>query len=196
MSSAYSELVISGPFALVKGFLLGYRSGSGIDFGYFFHRKAGIRRDTLAELVKEALDLDNFVHLCLERTAVEGFKKAVKNGGGTVGIQVTKERKIKAARFDFSFNVNNRELADEVKKDLDHLPEGVHLEDYEPEERREKSREEETTAGYAPLHKYTFRGHGTVAGDFDGVMKLYVKTRRGPDREAILAGDISLDFED
>ena len=78
MEKAYTELVIAGPFALVKGFLMGFRCGIETEFNYFFHRKCGIRRDTLAELVKEALDMDNYVHLCLENDVLDRFREAVE----------------------------------------------------------------------------------------------------------------------
>ena len=71
MQEKFTELVVSGSFALVKGFLLGFKGGSETDFCYFFHRKSGIRRDTLVELLKEVLDLDNYVHLCLEDKVVQ-----------------------------------------------------------------------------------------------------------------------------
>ena len=116
MEAKFSELVISGSFALVKGFLLGFRGGTGKDFDYFFHRKSGIRRDTLAELLKEVLDMDNYVHLCLEQAVVQDFKQAVAGAEPLVGVKIKKARPIKLGRFDFSFVINNREAAEKVKE--------------------------------------------------------------------------------
>lgn len=196
MSTRFKELVISGPFGLVKGFLLGYRAGSGGDFRYFFHRKSGIRRDTLAELVKEVLEVENYVHVCLEESAVKGFQGAVEVYRESLGLEVSQVRAIKGASFGFSFNLNNRGLAEQVKKALDALPDGVHLKDYAPEEKgSSKDKTDEATGGYAPLHEYTFRGQGVAEGDFDGVMDLFLRARRMPQSNVLLLGEMSLEFE-
>lgn len=196
MSALYRELVISGSFALVKGFLRGYRHGAGLEFGYFFHGRSGIRRETLAELLKEALELDSYVHVCMQGDAVEGFKRAVREAGSAVGIQVKEERAITGARFDFSFSINNRQAAADVKAVLSDLPPGVRLDGYEPVEREESVAESGSTAGYAPLHEYTFRGHGRVVGDFPGVMELYLKAKRLPGQEVLLMGEMRLEFKE
>jgi len=197
MSTRFKELVISGPFGLVKGFLLGYRAGSGGDFRYFFHRKSGIRRDTLAELVKEVLEVENYVHVCLEESAVDGFRRAVNACRESLGLDVSEEKPIRGARFGFSFSLNNRELADQVKKAFAALPEGVHLEGYAPEEKdSEYLAHHGGTVGYAPLHDYTFQGQGVAVGDFDGVMDLFLRARRMPQSSAVLLGEMSLEFGD
>jgi hypothetical protein len=194
MTKDYRELVVAGSFALVKGFLLGFRCGSGREFSYFFHHKSGIRRDTLTELVKDVLELDNYVHLCLEEDVVESFKEAVAKAGPVVGIEVRKERRIKEARFDFSFRINNRRAADKIKETLNNLPQGVKIEGYEPQELTHKN-EEKATAGYAPIHAYDFKGSGVVRGDFGGIMELFLKIKRMPESELMLMGDIVLNFE-
>ncbi|MBD3223891.1 MAG: hypothetical protein GF313_04130, partial [Caldithrix sp.] len=65
MSRKFSELVIEGPFMLVKGFLVGFLAVKNPEGRYFFHRKAGIRRETFKEFLKDFFELDNYVHLCL-----------------------------------------------------------------------------------------------------------------------------------
>ncbi|MCE5269703.1 hypothetical protein LLH00_00280 [bacterium] len=195
MSTRFKELVISGPFGLVKGFLLGYRAGCGGSFGYFFHRKSGIRRDTLAELVKEALEVENYVHVCLEESAVEGFGRALAACRDCLGLEVSQVRDITGAHFGFSFNLNNRELADQVKKVFSAVPEGVSLEGYAPEEKDSQYMAHHGgTVGYAPLHDYTFTGQGVAAGDFSGVMDLFLRARRMPQSSILLLGEMSLEF--
>jgi hypothetical protein len=194
MPKGYRELVVAGSFALVKGFLLGFRCGTGKEFSYFFHRKSGIRRDTLAELVKDVLELDNYVHLCLEEDIVESFKEAVAKAGPVVGIEIRNVRPIKEARFDFSFRINNREAADKIKDMLNNLPQGVKIEGYEPQElTHEKGGK--VIGGYAPFHAYGFKGSGVVRGDFGGVMELFLRVKRMPESELMLLGDIVLNFE-
>ena len=194
MQAKFTELVVSGSFALVKGFLLGFKGGSEADFDYFFHRKSGIRRDTLAELLKEVLDLDNYVHLCLEDTVVPAFKRAVAEAEPLVGIRIKNERPVKEARFDFSFVIKNREAAEKVKQVLAELPEGVELLDYEPVE--ETHDDKTGIGGYAPEFPYQFKGSGTVRGEFGGVIELFLTAKRMPEGQLVLLNDIALGFED
>jgi len=194
MQAKFSELVISGSFPLVKGFLLGFRGGTGRNFNYFFHRKSGIRRDTLAELLKEVLDMDNYVHLCLEEAVVQDFRQAVAQAEPLVGIKIKKERPIKLGRFDFSFKINNREAAEKVKEVLANLPQGVELQGYEPEE---TVHEDATTlGGYAPEHSYQLKGSGTITGEFGGVIELFLTAKRMPEGQLVLLSDLVLGFED
>ena len=65
MEKTFSEIVIEGPFILVKGFLIGFRSAMD-PFDYFFHRKAGIRRETLRDVMVDLFELENLVHVCVE----------------------------------------------------------------------------------------------------------------------------------
>jgi len=196
MEKAYTELVIAGPFALVKGFLMGFRCGMGTEFGYFFHRKSGIRRDTLAELVKEVLDMDNYVHLCLENDVLDRFRKAVEKTRPLIGIEIKNERQIKQARFDFSFNISNIQAAERVKQILSNLPPEVKLEEYKPLEKTHPEEEKSKIGGYAPLHPYTFKGCGRVVGDFCAVMDLFLKAKRMPESDLVLLSEITLDFAD
>jgi len=193
MEKAYTELVIAGPFALVKGFLMGFRCGSETEFGYFFHRKSGIRRDTLAELVKEALEMDNYVHLCLENDVLERFRKAVEKTRPAIGLEIKNERPIKEAHFDFSFDISNREAAKNVKQILENLPTGVKLEGYEPQEETHPEGESRS-GGYAPLHPYTFKGRGRIRGDFGSVMELFLKAKRMPESDLVPLREIMLSF--
>jgi hypothetical protein len=196
MAASFKELVIGGQFALVKGFLVGYRFGTGKEFKYFFHRKSGIRRDTLSELVKEVLELDNHVHVCIEQDAVDGFRAAVGKASPVLGLALKAERSIQGAHFDFSFKINNRQVADDVKKALGSLPAAVEIRDYKPVEKEDKTVRDGGTAGYAPLHEYTFGGQGVVAGDFDGVMEVFLRLKRLPDSGVVLVNDIGLEFAD
>ena len=45
---------------------------------------------------------------------------------------------------------------------------------------------------YAPLHEFTARGKGTVMGDFEGVIDLFLKIKRSDLSESIVCGDVRL----
>ena len=71
VKTTFSELVIEGAFALVKGFLMGFLCTYPELPRYFLHRKIGIRRHTLRDFLSELFEFENLVHLCLEDSVVE-----------------------------------------------------------------------------------------------------------------------------
>ena len=110
MAKGFSELVIEGPFGLVKGFLMGFIYGSGKEYNYFFHRKEGIRRETFKEILKELFEYENYVHVCLENEAVAKFSEAIDYAHEKIGLSV------KSAYFSFSYELFNEELSGLAKK--------------------------------------------------------------------------------
>ena len=193
MGKSFTELVIAGSFDLVKGFLIGFRCGTGEEFSYFFHNRSGIRRDTLGEALKDILAIEYHVHLCMEDTVLERFKKAVAATSPQIGLKIVAEKPIWSARFDFSFSINNRETADNVKKLFAGIPKTVALENYQPGE-EDFAEHEKAVGGYAPLHRYTFKGSGSAHGEFGSVMELYLAAHRIPGKDLVLTGDIMLEF--
>ena len=79
METTFTELVIKSPFLLVKGFLMGFMQGRGESFPYFFHRKAGITRETLGEMLRELFAFDSHTHICLPDHVINEFELALKN---------------------------------------------------------------------------------------------------------------------
>lgn len=189
----YSEVVIQGPFMLVKGFLLGFLSQTKADSKYFFHRKAGIRRETFKELLKELFELEDHVHVCLESALVEPFSKALELYTKITGNEIKSVKPVSGGWFNFSFEVYNKEIAADIRAIFETLPDGVSLEDYFPTEEQDVSAS--GAEGYAPLHEYVFRARGKVKGDFEGVMDLFLKIKRGELSDAIVCSEVHLEFE-
>ena len=115
MHKNFSELVIEGPFLLVKGFILGFLHGSEQEVEYFFHRKHGIKRETFKEFIKELFEFDNHVHVCLDNNIIPKLLKAVGQTKDNIELEVKSVRSIKSANFSFSFEIFNEELAKETK---------------------------------------------------------------------------------
>ncbi len=193
MKQTYYELVIQSPFLLIKGFLMGFMYGRGEEFPYFFNRKAGIRRETLGEVIKEYLSLDNYTHLCLPENIVPEFETALEKAHPKIGVTIEKKNKIRSAEFTFSFEIYNEEQAQVCKELMKNLPEGVELHNFEPKEIRY-----ETIHGvkeYAPLHPYIYRGQGIVRGDFEPLIEFYLRCKRSSIRELILCSEVRLYYE-
>jgi hypothetical protein len=193
MVKSFSEIVIEGHFGLVKGFLMGFLYGSEKEFSYFFHRKSGIRRETLKDLLKELFEFENFVHLCIESSKVSKFIKAIENSNDKIGLQVQSVKKIKSAGFNFSYEVFNEEIAYEIKNLFLEDAKKVKLQNYKPVNIKDK--EAIGIEGYAPEHHFIGRGSGQVKGNFLYVMELYLKIKRCKSSELIISNDIILQLE-
>lgn len=194
MGVQYYELIIRSPFLLVKGFLMGYMHGRGESFKYFFHRKAGIRRETLGEVLKEYLTMDNYTHLCLPENVAEHFVSALRGAEPTIGCTVEKKRLITGAEFTFSFDLYNENQINQCKELFRNVPAGVELINFHPLERRDvrlKGIKE-----YAPVHPFTYQGQGTAQGDFEAVVDFYLTIKRSGLTDFILCSEIRLKYQE
>lgn len=194
MQKSFSELVIEGPFVLVKGFIMGFLYGSDIEFDYFFHRKHGIRRETFREFIKELFEFDSYVHLCLENNVVPKFIKAIEKSHDKIGLAVKSLRAIRSASFSFSYEIFNEDLAKETKALFENSPAGVQVTDYKPIE--EISDDAIGVEAYAPVHSFITRGSGKARGNFHDIMELYLNIKRSKASESIMCSEIKLDLED
>ena len=194
MPSAFSELVIEGPFMLVKGFLMGYIYGSGKNIQYFFHRKAGIKQETLKDMLKGLLDFENYVHLCIESRMVGAFTGAIEQSQEKIGLSVKSVQSIQSASFNFSFELFNDKLADELKGIFSNVGQGVELQNFKPTEQH--ADDAYGLEAYAPVHSYIYRGSGTANGDFLEIINLYLSIKRSQVEEIVITSDISLKFEE
>lgn len=190
MSKKYSEIVLEGNFMLAKGFLLGFLSNAKPDSKYFFHRKSGIRRETFRELLKDFFELDNHVHVCIENDLVEPFKKALKLYTEITGNVIKSEKEIESARFSFSYEFFNEELANKAKSIINNLPDDVTLEHYAPFE--EKNEDGHGVEGYAPLHEYISRATGKLSGNFESIMDIYLNIKKSELSESIICSEVTL----
>lgn len=193
MSTPFTELIIKAPFLFVKGFLMGFMNGRKEIFDYFFHRKSGIKRDTLLEIVKELLAIDNYTDLCIPSSIVGEFIEALGRIDPSIGVSIQQQRSIKNAEFNFSFKLYNQKHADICKQLFTFTPATVEVKNFEPEERKDDQyigiRE------YAPIHPYIYHGEGTVYGEFEGVMNFYLTIKRSDLSDQILCNEITLHFE-
>jgi len=191
MSKTFSELVVEGPFMLVKGFLMGYKYSCRKDLAYFFHRKAGIRRETLKDVLQEYFELDSVTHLCIEDEAFDGFSKAVADAEEVIRLKIRSRREIEGARFSFHFEVFNRDHARTVRELVNSMPETLRLEQFKEDEY--ENSEGKGIELYAPLHDYGYSGRGAVNGEFSDLIELY---RRFSNSGLVEAGSVQLVLKD
>ena len=193
MAKKFSEIVIEGPFVLVKGFLTGFLYGGDSEFNYFFHKREGIRRETLGEFLKEVFDFENFVHVCIESRVIDKLSAAVQKSNPKIGLKIKSVKEISSASFDFRYEIFNKELSDKAAALFDNLPAGVKTENYKPVVTIRN--DAVGIEGYAPEHAFIATGSGKVNGEFDSVMDCFLKIKKSDLDEVITCGEIKLIFE-
>ncbi len=174
MSKNFVEMVISAPFILVKGFLMGLIEGSGETPLYFFSKRTGIRTETLGSAFKEWLGFENIVHLCLEEKFSKKLSEGIKHTYEKLGMEVKSVKQIESAGFDFKAHFFKKDEADAFQAYLDALPKGVYLDGFKENEYQDKDHDGEAGA-YAPSHAYEYSASGRVVGDFAGVVEVFLK---------------------
>jgi hypothetical protein len=193
MNQSFYEVVLEGNFMLVRGFVIGFLSAIKPNGLFFFHRKAGIRRETLKEFLREFFELENHVHFCLESDLIDDFKKAAEYYEKLTGMKIQSIKEIKNAHFSFTYEFFNEELAQKAKDILTNLPEGLVIKDYMPFENKDDEGIG-MEGGYAPLHEFTSRGKGIIEGKFGSVIELFLKIKRSDLSESIICSDVDLIF--
>ena len=173
MQKRFFEIVIEGPFVLVKGFLMGFLYGGDKTYDYFFHRKSGIRRETLKEFLKEIFEFENYVHLCIEEKVHDKFIAAIEKSYPKIGLKVRSSHEIKSARFSLRYEIFNENLSKEAISLIEDLPADVELIDYKPV--ITVRNDAVGVEGYAPEHSYIATGSGKVQGDFNGIINYFLK---------------------
>lgn len=174
MSKDFVEMVISAPFILAKGFLMGLIEGSGEQPVYFFSKRTGIRTETLGSAFKEWLGFENIVHLCVEKKFSKRLEDAIKNTYEKLGMEIKSVQHIESAGFDFKAHFFKKDEADDFQAYLDALPKGVYLDGFKENEYQDKDHDGEGGA-YAPSHAYEYSASGRVVGDFAGVVEVFLK---------------------
>ncbi|MEJ2544491.1 MAG: hypothetical protein P8Y99_10530 [Calditrichaceae bacterium] len=193
MSQKFYEIVLEGNFMLVRGFVLGFLASEKPGGSFFFHRKSGIRRETLKEFLKEFFEMENHVHFCLEGDLIDEFKKAIEYYEEETDMKIRSMKEIKGAKFSFSYKIYNEKLAKEAEDLFSNLPNGLNVKNYKPVEKVDKDGEG-MEGGYAPLHEFTSEGNGVIEGEFGKVIDLFLKIKRSELSESIICSDVDLKF--
>lgn len=118
MAKPFVELVISSPFILFKGFLMGFLAGSGHNDLYYFNQRSGIETETLKDHLKSWLGFENSVHICLEKGLSDDLETAIRQNHEKLGMEVISKRKILMAGFDLKARFFDDEEPERFKKEL------------------------------------------------------------------------------
>jgi hypothetical protein len=187
------EIVIEGSFDLIKGFIVGFFEGRRVTGAIIFEREHHVKREGEIEHLLRAIHVEeDRVHMIMGKRTFRILDEALNKRKHQIPLKVVSEKEIVRAHFNFTYAAYAKRFGNELKELFSNLPGGVRLEGYQPEE-IERQEEEESTAGYAPLHKYEIRAEGRVTGPAGQVIHFYDTLEH---YALIELGKIELEFQD
>lgn len=176
MIREYVEVVLDGPFDFIKGFVLGFMEGRGISGDVIFEEAGRARGDVFVRLMRFIRLEEDHVHLIVGAGIHELLKEALEKRQDEVPVRIVRVTRIEEARFEFRYRTFSQSLGEELKNLFRNLPEGMHLEGYEPKETRRP--ESKAIEAYAPEHPYAVEAGGTVSGRAKETIDLYNRLGR------------------
>ncbi len=192
MIKAYCEVIIEGSLDIIKGFVLGYLEGSGIQGEAIFGEEHHVENESKFGQLMRLLNVrGEQVHLIVGAGIYDLLKKAIDRHIDELEVRVVSVREITNARFDFSYKAFNRKLGEELKEKFGGLPEGLTMEaGYNPEEQIHP--EAKGVKAYAPLHEYELKAKGKIHGPIKAVVDFYGEIEHN---SLVELGDIKLEYK-
>jgi len=190
MKKKLYEIVIKGPFDLIQGFIVGFLEGRKIEGAIIFEREHHIKHESKLDQLLRVIHIEeDSVHLIIDEAIYRLLCEALNNRKHLIKLKVVSEREIIKAHFNFTYAAYTKRFGSELKTLFSDLPEGVRLEGYQPEEIEREINE--STVGYAPLHKYEISAKGRVNGPANEVINFYDKIEHN---SCIKPEEIGLEF--
>jgi len=191
MRKKYYEIVIEGPFDLIKGFIIGFFEGRKISGAIIFEQEHHVKQeDGLEHLLRAVHIEEDRVHILMSERTFRMLNQALNNRKHGVPLKIVSKKEIVRAHFNFTYAAYAKRFGDELKNLFGKLPQGVRLEGYQPEEIERETKD--STAGYAPLHKYEIKAKGRVSGPAKGVIDFYDRLEHN---KLIEFEEIELEFQ-
>lgn len=193
MGKKFYGVVFEGKFDVICGMLEGFMLGAGANWEWYSSQEEGIEIETFAELMKEWVTMKlGLHHMVMEEEFHLKLQKASKERGDMRFIKpkYTKSaREIKGASFEFFANAYAKEYADEIKAIIADAPAGITIEGFKPIEVTDPAAKRMEL--YKTTHSYSFKGEGTVKGEFSEVLEFRKKLQKSP---LVKSGKIKLQF--
>jgi len=192
MIKSYCVVIIEGSLDIIKGFVLGYIEGSGIQGEAIFGEEHHVENESkFGQLMRLLHVTGEQVHLIVGSGIYDLLKKAIDRHIDELGVKILSVRAISDAHFDFSYKAFNRELGKELKEKFGDLPEGLNMEaGYNPEE--QINPEAKGVEAYAPLHEYELKAEGRIHGPIKAVIDFYGDVEHN---SMVELGDIKLEYK-
>lgn len=171
MATTYTEIMIKGEPALIKGFVIGYLEGRG-DQNETFVEEERIEEDSPLDMIKHFFSHPHLVPVIAETGMVGSICRAMENHKGEIPSEVVSMRDVTGASFEFKYKTFSEEVGKSLLTFFSNLPTGVQMKaGYKPEEKLTPVGKGVET--YAPLHHYELKGSGIVQGGVKEIYRFY-----------------------
>jgi len=192
MNREYCEMEIEGSLDRIRGFVVGFLEGQGIQGEAIFGEDHRVGHESrFGQMMRLIGVKGNRFHLIIGAGFLKLFKEALEKRKEELGLKITWERKISQASFGFRYRAYTRELGEELMALFGDLAEGLQVRDYVP--RETFSPEGKGMEAYAPLHEYEIKATGTIYGPAKEVIDFY---GRAEHHDMVELGDIKLEYAD
>ena len=193
MMKKYYEVVLEGSFEIMKGFVIGFLEGRGIQGEAVFGEEHHVENESMfGQLMRLIGRKGDQAHLIIGSGFHELLSKAIERRKEELDLKVVSVREIGDAHFEFRFKAFTRELGAELKARFDSLPEGLTMgKGYEAQEKSVP--EGKGVEAYAPLHEYELRAKGEIHGSIKAAIDFYGEIEH---HDMVELGNIRLEYVD
>ena len=173
MNREYCEVVVEGSLDLIRGFVVGFLEGRGIQgeaiFGEDHHVENEGKFGQMLRLI--GVVKGNRVHLIVGTGFHKLLEGALEKRKEELALKIISEKKIRQASFGFRYRAYTREQGEKLMALFGDPQEGLQVRDHKTKET--VSPEGKGVEAYAPLHEYEVKATGTIYGPIRDVIDFY-----------------------
>ena len=173
MNREYCEVVVEGSLNLIRGFVVGFLEGRGIQgeaiFGEDHHVENEGKFGQMLRLI--GVVKGNRVHLIVGTGFHKLLEGALEKRKEELALKIISEKKIRQASFGFRYRAYTREQGEKLMALFGDPQEGLQVRDHKT--RETVSPEGKGVEAYAPLHEYEVKATGTIYGPIRDVIDFY-----------------------
>jgi len=175
MAITFTEIMIKGEPALIKGFVIGFLEGRGDKGNTFVEEEGRIEEDSPLHMIMHFFSgHPHMVPVIAEAGMVESLCKALQNRKEEIPAEVISVRDVTSAFFEFEYKTFSEEVGKSLLAFFSNLPSGVRIKaGYQPQEKI--TPEGKGVEAYAPLHDYELKGSGIVQGEVKETYRFYCR---------------------
>jgi len=191
MNESYFEVIIGGSSDLLKGFVVGFLEGRGVEGDIFFGEDCQIKKESPVGLLMRLTGTrDKSCTVIVGAGLHKLLTAALEKRQHVIPLHIVQVHEINAASFDVRFKTYSKEVGKEINNLLTHLPDGVTRESgFEMHEKL--TPEGRGIDAYAPLHEYELNGKGRISGSVKEIFDLYCQLGS---YEVVELGDMELAY--
>lgn len=175
MAEGFHEIVVKGPSAAVRGFVVGILLSKGLaPDTVLVANDLPVSSDTFSQRMYEWIGMQNITHLLVPGNLYGDMQSLLRHAEEVLGLQIRSDKPITSASVPFSYETYNRKNADEIQKFIEQLKGDLQLNaDFEPFQFEDPAAE--GTELYSPAHEFEATGEGKFTGGLLAVLSAHKK---------------------